>query len=94
VEPVTKTELVKVVADKTGMTQKEAAKAVAATFESIRSALAKGEKVQLVGFGGFEVRQRASRQGRNPRTGKKLRIQARRVPAFRAGKPLREAVTG
>jgi DNA-binding protein HU-beta len=76
------------------MTQKDVAQVVDATFGSIRAALAKGEKVQLVGFGGFMVRQRASRQGRNPQTGKKLNIQARRIPAFRAGKPLREAVNG
>lgn len=91
---MTKNELVKSVAERTGLTQKDSGRAVDATFESIRSALAKGDKVRLVGFGGFEVRQRAARQGRNPQTGKKLRIGARRIPAFRAGKPLRDAVNG
>lgn len=89
---MTKVELVKAVAVRTGLTQKDASRAVDATFDSIRGALANGEKVRLVGFGGFEVRQRAARQGRNPQTGKKLRINSRRVPAFRAGKPLRDAV--
>lgn len=91
---MTKIELVKAVAERTGLTQKDAGRAVDATFESIRAALAKGDKVRLVGFGGFEVRRRAARQGRNPQTGNKLRIGARLVPAFRAGKPLRDAVNG
>jgi DNA-binding protein HU-beta len=91
---VNKADLTRVVADKTGLTRKDAAQAIDATFGAIRAALEKGEKVTLVGFGGFEVRQRKARAGRNPQTGKALRIKARKVPVFRAGKPLKEAVNG
>jgi DNA-binding protein HU-beta len=89
---VNKGDLIRTVAGKTGLTQKDASAAVGATFDAIQSALRRGEKVTLVGFGGFEVRHRAARQGRNPQTGKALRVAARKVPAFRAGKPLKEAV--
>ena len=87
-----KTELISAVAEKAEMTKKDAEKAVNALFASIEEALAKGEKVQLVGFGTFEVRERAARTGRNPQTGEEIQIAASKVPAFKAGKALKEAV--
>lgn len=87
-----KGDLIDLVAERTGFTKKDSSKAIDAVFDAIRSALAKGEKVSLVGFGSFEVRNRRARQGRNPQTGRSLRIAARKVPVFRAGKPLKEAV--
>lgn len=87
-----KAELVSKVAEKAGITKKDAEKAVNGVFESIEEALSSGEKVQLVGFGTFEVRDRAARTGRNPRTGEEISIPATRVPAFKAGKALKEAV--
>jgi len=87
-----KAELVDQVAAKSNLSKKEAAMAVDAIFESIQSALAQGEKVQLVGFGSFEVRERAARVGRNPQTGKSMEIQARRVPVFRPGKALKDSI--
>lgn len=87
-----KAELVSKVAEKAGITKKDAEKAVNALFDSIEKSLSSGEKVQLVGFGTFEVRNRAARTGRNPRTGEEISIPATRVPAFKAGKALKEAV--
>lgn len=87
-----KAELVSEVAAKTDLTKKEVAAAVDAIFSSIQEDLAKGEKVQLIGFGNFEVRERAARKGRNPQTGKEIKIAASKVPAFKAGKALKEAV--
>ena len=81
-----KTELVSSVAEKSELTKKDAEKAVSAVFASIEEALAKGEKVQLVGFGTFEVRERKARTGRNPQTGEEIQIPAAKVPAFKAGK--------
>ena len=72
--------------------QKEAEKVVGAIFSSIEEALAKGDKVQLVGFGTFEVRERAARTGRNPKTGEDITIAAAKVPAFKPGKALKDAV--
>ena len=89
-----KGDLTRVVADETGFTRRDAGEAIDAIFMVIADALANGEKVSLVGFGGFEVRQRAPRMGRNPQTGKAVRIKARKAPAFRPGKPLRQAVNG
>ena len=89
---MTKTELISVVAEKTGFYKKDADKAVAAVLDSISDALAGGEKIQLVGFGTFEVRDRAAREGKNPATGEKITIAATKVPAFKAGKALKEAV--
>ena len=86
-----KTDLVKAVAD-AGLTKKDAEKAVAAVFGAIEGALAKGDKVQLIGFGTFEVRERAAKEGRNPKTGEKIRIAASKVPAFKAGAALKDAV--
>ncbi|MGN1317325.1 MAG: HU family DNA-binding protein [Acutalibacteraceae bacterium] len=86
-----KTDLVKAVAD-AGLTKKDAEKAVAAVFGAIEGALAKGDKVQLIGFGTFEVRERAAKEGRNPKTGEKITIAASKVPAFKAGAALKDAV--
>lgn len=89
---VTKTELIDKVAGKTQMTKKDASRAIDAVFEAMSEALAAGDRVQLVGFGTFEVRKRAARTGRDPRTGEEIKIAARKVPIFRAGKSLKEAV--
>jgi DNA-binding protein HU-beta len=89
---VTKADLVDVVAEKVGQTKKLTAQIIDQTLSSVIDALEKGEKVQLIGFGSFEVRKRAARKGVNPRTRKPLNIPAKSVPVFRAGKDLREAV--
>ena len=88
-----KAELIAKVADKTGSTKKEAELAVNAFVSSIEEALKKGDKVQLIGFGTFEVRQRKARQGRNPRKpGEVIKIAASKAPVFKAGKALKDAV--
>ncbi len=87
-----KAELIASVADKAGMTKKAAGEAVEAVFASISDALAESEKVTIVGFGTFEVRDRQERQGINPSTGKPITIPATKVPAFKPGKSLREVV--
>ncbi len=87
-----KTELVAAVAAKAGISKKDADAAVAAVFASVTDALANGEKVQLIGFGTFEVRERAAKEGRNPRTGETIKIDASKVPAFKAGAALKDAV--
>ncbi|WP_159721579.1 HU family DNA-binding protein [Enterococcus sp. CSURQ0835] len=84
--------LVEKVAEKTGLTKKDAAAAVDALFDGIQSSLKDGEKVQIIGFGNFEVRERASRKGRNPQTGEEITIPASKSPAFKAGKQLKDAV--
>ncbi|HHW40818.1 MAG TPA: HU family DNA-binding protein [Syntrophomonadaceae bacterium] len=88
-----KAELISSVAEKAELTKKDAEKAVNAVFETIEEALAAGDKVQLVGFGTFEVRARAARTGRNPQTGEEIQIAATNVPAFRAGKALKDAIS-
>ncbi len=90
---MTKAELVSSVAEKTGLSKKDAEKAVTGVFEAITDSLVAGDKVQLVGFGTFEVRARASRTGINPRTKEKIEISATTVPAFKAGKALKDAVS-
>lgn len=75
-----------------GITKKQAAQVVDGVFGAIKDALASGDKVSLIGFGTFSVRERAAREGRNPRTGKKIKIPKKKVPAFRAGKALKDAV--
>ena len=87
-----KTELIAAIAEKAGTSKKDTEKVVNSTFEVITAALAKGDKVALVGFGNFEVRERAAREGKNLRTGEKIKIAACKVPAFKAGKALKEAV--
>ena len=89
---MTKTELIAAIAEKAGLSKKDAEKAVAAVFDSITEALKKGDKVQLVGFGTFEVRERAARTGHNPKTNESIQIAASRVPAFKAGKALKDEV--
>lgn len=89
---MTKAELISAVAESTGLSKKDATAAVASVFEEITKAMANGEKVQLVGFGNFEVRERAARTGRNPLTGEEIEIAASKVPAFKAGKALKDAV--
>lgn len=89
---VNKSELVDRVAANTAKTKKEAGMMVDAVLKVLSSALENGEKVTLIGFGNFEVRERAARTGRNPQTGKEIQIQASKVPAFRAGKYLKELV--
>ncbi|USS86624.1 HU family DNA-binding protein [Fructilactobacillus cliffordii] len=87
-----KAELVDDVAQATGLTKKDATAAMDAVFDAIQAQLAKGERVQLIGFGSFEVRERAARKGRNPQTGKEIEISASKVPAFKPGKALKDAV--
>lgn len=87
-----KTDLVNAVSEDTGLTKKEAEKAVASVIDTITAALKDGEKVQLVGFGTFEVRNRAAKQGHNPRTGEPMIVPASKHPAFKAGKALKDAV--
>jgi DNA-binding protein HU-beta len=91
---VNKGDLVISVANRSGMTRKQAEQAVTAVFDTIADALAAGDRVALAGFGSFEVRERAARIGRNPQTGEEIRIEAARVPAFRPGQPLKDRVTG
>lgn len=87
-----KVELVAAVADKTALTKKDAEKAVNAVLDAITEAVATGDKVQLIGFGTFEVRSREARQGRNPRTKETITIPASKQPAFKAGKAFKDAV--
>ena len=87
-----KTELIKNVAQNAEISQKEATVVVQTVVESITNALAAGEKVQLIGFGTFEVRERAARTGRNPQTGEEIEIPATKNPAFKPGKQLKDAV--
>jgi DNA-binding protein HU-beta len=87
-----KTDLVNQVAEKSELTKKDAAKAVDALIETITNSLTKGDKVQLIGFGNFEVRDRSARKGRNPQTGEEIEISASKVPAFSAGKSLKEFI--
>jgi len=89
---VNKSELVDHVAEKTGMSKKDSEKAVKAVFDSISDGLVGGAKVQLVGFGTFEVRHRKAREGRNPATGETIKIPALKVPAFKPGKALKDMV--
>ncbi|MBP3821418.1 HU family DNA-binding protein [bacterium] len=87
-----KEELVKELSKKTKVSQKAAANILAATLETIEKTVSKGKKVTLVGFGTFESRKRAARTGRNPQTGATLKIAAKKVPAFSAGKKFKELV--
>ena len=87
-----KEELVQELAKKTNISQKKAAEVVTSLVESIQTAVSKGKKVTLVGFGTFEARKRAARTGRNPQTGDTIKIEAKKVPAFSAGKKFKEVV--
>lgn len=87
-----KSELTAIVAEKAGLTKKDADKAVNAFVDAVTEGLVKGEKIVLVGFGSFETKQRAARKGKNPQTGADINIPASTVPAFKAGRGLKEAV--
>lgn len=87
-----KVELVASVVEKTGLAKKDAEKAVTAVLDSVKEAVANGDKVQLVGFGTFEVRARAARTGLNPKTKETIKIPASKAPAFKAGKAFKDAV--
>ncbi|MBU8907235.1 HU family DNA-binding protein [Desertibacillus haloalkaliphilus] len=87
-----KTDLINAVADAADLSKKDATDAVDAVFDSITESLQAGDKVQLIGFGNFEVRERSARKGRNPQTGEEIEIAATKVPAFKAGKALKDAV--
>ena len=88
-----KTELVAIVAEKSGLTKKDAERVVSATFETITAELIKGDKVQISGFGIFEVKEREARVGRNPRTKEAIQIPASKGPAFKASKTLKDMVS-
>ena len=87
-----KKELIAAVAEKADVTKKDAEAVVKATLETITAAIADGEKVQLIGFGTFDVRTRAARTGKNPRTGEAVKIKASKIPSFKAGAALKPAV--
>lgn len=87
-----KTDLINQVSELSGLSKKDAGKAVDAVFGAIGEALQSGDKVQLVGFGNFEVRERQARKGRNPQTGEEIEIAASKIPAFKPGKQLKDMV--
>ncbi len=87
-----KTELVSAIATKADLTKKDAEKALGAFIDVVGATLKKGDKIQLVGFGTFETRKRAAREGKNPQTGAKIKIAASTVPAFKAGKALKDLI--
>ncbi len=87
-----KTELVATIAEKTELSKKDAEKALKAFTDVVAEELAKGEKIQLVGFGTFEVAERPAREGRNPRTGETMKIAASKTPKFKAGKALKDVI--
>ena len=87
-----KSELISKVAELSELSKKDATKAVESVFEAISEALKGGDKVQLVGFGNFEVRERSARKGRNPQTGQEIDIAASKVPSFKPGKALKDAI--
>ena len=89
-----KAELIAAVAEKAGLSKKDAEQAVNAFVDVVTEALVKGDKVQIVGFGAFDVKERAARVGRNPQTKKEIEIPASKVPQFKAGKALKDAVAG
>ena len=89
---MTRTELVANVAEKAGITKKSADLVLNSLFETIKQALVEGDKVQIIGFGTFEIRNRAARKGRNPQSGEEIDIPASKLPSFKAGKALKEAV--
>ncbi|AIG26210.1 HU family DNA-binding protein [Brevibacillus sp. 7WMA2] len=87
-----KTELIAKVAETSELTKKDATKAVDAVLDAISDALKEGDKVQLIGFGNFEVRERAARKGRNPQTGEEIEIASSKIPAFKPGKQLKDSI--
>src|SRR6187402_2336974 len=87
-----KTDLINAVSEQADLSKKDASKAVDAVFDSITSSLVEGGKVQLVGFGSFEVRERSARKGRNPQTGQEIEIAASKAPSFKPGKALKDSI--
>lgn len=87
-----KSELIAAMADKAGLSKKDAEKALAAFIDSVSEELKAGKKVQLVGFGTYEIRERAARTGVNPRTGDQIKIAASKAPVFKAGKAFKDAI--
>ena len=87
-----KTELVAAIAEKSELSKKDSEKALKAFIDTVTEELKKGEKIQLVGFGTFEVSERAAREGRNPQTGETMKIEASKSPKFKAGKALKDAI--
>ncbi|MGD6803716.1 HU family DNA-binding protein [Rossellomorea vietnamensis] len=87
-----KTELINAVAESAELSKKDAENAVKAVLHNIEETLAKGDKVQLIGFGNFEVRERSARKGRNPQTGEEMEIPSSKQPAFKPGKALKDSV--
>ena len=87
-----KQDLISAIAEKANLTKKDSEAALSAVIDTIQTALKKGDKVQLVGFGSFEVRKRAAREGRNPQTGATMKIAAAKVPTFKAGKGLKDLI--
>lgn len=89
---MTKTELIAQVAEKVSLKKKDVEKVINQTLTSIQTSLSKGDKVQFIGFGTFEVKKRSARKGRNPQTGAEIKIPATKVPVFKAGKGLKQKV--
>lgn len=87
-----KAELINAVSEKSGLSKRDSELAVSAAIDVITDCLSQGDKVQLVGFGAFEVRERAQRKGRNPKTKEEIKIPASKVPAFKAGKALKDTI--
>lgn len=87
-----KAELISAVAEKSGLTKKDATAVLTAIIDTVETTLKNGDSVQIMGFGTFEVRERAARKGRNPQTGEEIQIQASKTPAFKPGKQLKDAV--
>jgi DNA-binding protein HU-beta len=87
-----KSDLINKVAEVSELSKKDATKAVEAVFDAISEALQSGDKVQLVGFGNFEVRERSARKGRNPQTGEEIEIPSSKIPAFKPGKALKDGI--
>ncbi len=87
-----KTELIAAIAEKTNLTKKDSELALAAALEAITEALVEGDKVQLIGFGSFEIKNREAREARNPRTGETIKVPASKAPVFKAGKALKDKV--
>ena len=93
-KPMNKTELIAAVAEQAELSKKDSEKALKAFVDVITEELKKGDKVQIVGFGTFEVSERAAREGRNPQTGETMQIEACKEPRFKAGKALKDAING
>ncbi len=91
---MTKADIVRILAEQVGLTRREAAEALAVVLDGVVAAIRSGEKVEVRGFGSFRTRRRQARQGRNPRTGAKVKVSPKVVPYFKPGKQLRESLNG